>query len=65
MARKELMLLGSTLAFALHAGSALAADAVVPGSANPNLAGRDDDGYTCCSGDSRSGGARRWSKGRS
>jgi len=39
------------LALTLQAGVAAAAQAVVPGSANPNLAGRGD-GYSCCSGDS-------------
>jgi len=35
----------------LHAGVAVAVQVVVPGTANPNLAGRAD-GYSCCSGDS-------------
>lgn len=40
-----------TLVLTLHAGVAVAVEALVPGSANPNLAGRAD-GYSCCSGDS-------------
>lgn len=42
---------GSALLVTLQAASAAAATAIVPGSANPNLAGRAD-GYSCCSGDS-------------
>ena len=43
--------LGGLLALHLDTAPALAVTVVVPGTANPNLAGRAD-GYACCSGDS-------------
>lgn len=45
------ILRGITLLLTLNAGVAGAVQVEVPGSANPNLAGRAD-GYSCCSGDS-------------
>jgi hypothetical protein len=51
MAWRVVVSSGPMLVVTLHAGIAAAAGAIVPGAANPNLAGRAD-GYTCCSGDS-------------
>ena len=51
MTLERLIPSGLTLLLTLHAGVAAAVQVIVPGSANPNLAGRAD-GYSCCSGDS-------------
>lgn len=46
----RLLVTGLALLLTSQAGIAAAVEVVVPGSANPNLAGRAD-GYSCCSGD--------------
>jgi hypothetical protein len=51
MRLQRIVTTGVTFVLALHAGVAVAVQVEVPGSANPNLAGRAD-GYSCCSGDS-------------